>query len=93
MGLILQCAIYSLIGFLQEVMVIVYHRATVCGRKLLASIMTTLITAVGLLVMAHITQQILASGPLSFLLVLVFAVGKGIGAYVTLGWWGRYGEK
>jgi hypothetical protein len=91
MSIALQCAIYALIGFIQEVLVIVYHRATYSGQKILASITTSLMTAVSLLVMVHITQQILASGPLSFLLVLVFALGKGVGAYTTLSWWDRFG--
>jgi len=93
MNLICECIVYILAGFFQEFMVVIYQRASSCNRKLLASVMTTLITMVSLLVMARITHQIMASGPLSLLLATVFAIGKGIGAYITLGWWRHYGEK
>jgi len=93
MGLILQCLLYALAGCLQEVMITIYHRSINCDRKLLACSMTTLITIVSLLVVTQVTKQILASGWLSLWLVLVFALGKGFGSFITLSWWGKYAQK
>ena len=88
MGLVANCLAFIFVGFLQEVFVVIYHRATACDRKILAAIMTMLITSMGLLVMAHITHQILAYGGLiSFIYVAIFAAGKGVGAYATISLW------
>jgi hypothetical protein len=93
MGLILlMCLGYLLIGLIFEVMVVIYHRGVAANRKVLASVMATLITAVGLLLTAQITHQIITSGTYSLVYVLVYSVGKGIGAYGTLSWWGRHAD-
>lgn len=91
MEIALQCFLYAILGFLQEVFIVVYHRATSSNRKILASIMTMLITTMSLMVVAHITHQILSFGGMASLFyVIIFACGKGIGAYTTLTWWAKF---
>lgn len=89
MGVILLCLGYLLAGLILEVMVVIYHRSVASHHKLLASIMATLITATSLLLIAQITHQIISSGAYSMLYVLIYSIGKGIGAYATLSWWER----
>lgn len=89
MGVILSCLGYLLAGLVLEVMVVIYHRGVAANHKILASVMATLITATSLLLMAQITHQIITSGTYSLLYVLIYSIGKGIGAYGTLSWWGR----
>jgi len=88
MGVILLCLGYLLAGLILEVMVVIYHRGVVNNHKLLVAIMATLITATSLLLIAQITHQIITSGAYSMLYVLIYSIGKGIGAYGTLSWWG-----
>lgn len=94
MGIILQYIAYAVAGFLQEVMIVAYHRAINCERKLLASVLTVTITMVSLLVVAQVTHQIIVdTGLLSLLGAAIFAVGKGVGAFLTISWWGREGAR
>ena len=89
MDMILVCLGYLLVGLIMEVMVVIYHRGVASNHKILASVMATLITATGLLLTAQITHQIITSGNYSLVYVLIYSIGKGIGAYGTLSWWGR----
>lgn len=58
-------------------------------RNILASFLAMLITVVSLGVVAGIIQKIInpAVGMLTYLYILIFAAGKGMGAYGSLSWW------
>lgn len=91
MGLIaLKCLLYILVGLIQEMFIVVYHRATSTGRKHLVVAMTICITIISVMVTAQIIHQMLdVGGLISFLFVTAFACGKGMGAYIALGWWDK----
>jgi hypothetical protein len=85
------CLLYFLAGFIQEVLITSYHRCVYSERNLLASILAALITVVSLLVITGILQKIFdpLTGALTYLYVVVFAGGKGLGAYGSLSWWSK----
>lgn len=90
MGLVVQYILYAVAGFLQEMMIVAYHRSINNDRRFLAACLTVAITMISLLVVAQVTHQIIVdTGLLSLLGAAIFGIGKGIGAYITLGWWGR----
>jgi len=73
-------------GFVQEILITTYHRAVMTNRVLAATILTMLIAVLGLLVMAEVTRKIFdpTFGMISYLFVIIFAAGKGCGAYLSL---------
>jgi hypothetical protein len=91
---IFPCFLYFLAGLVQEVLITSYHRCVYSQRNILASILTILITVLSLLVIAGIIHKIIdpAAGLLSYLYVLIFASGKGVGAYGSLTWWTKSGK-
>ena len=91
MTYVVYCLLYALAGFLQEVLITSYHRCVISHRNLLASGLTASITILSLLVVTGIIKKILdpAIGALSLIYVLVFALGKALGAYGSLSWWSK----
>ena len=73
-------------GFIQEILVTSYHRAVTTNKIATASILTMIVGILSILVIAEVTRKIFdpSFGFLSYIFVLVFASGKGIGAYLSL---------
>ena len=91
MSVLIQSILYALAGFVQEVLITSYHRAVISQRNLLACGLTASITILSLLVVTGIIRKILdpTIGILSFIYVIVFALGKAVGAYGSLSWWSK----
>lgn len=89
MSILVYCLLYWAAGFLQEVLITSYHRCVMAEKNLLASFLTSLITIVSIGVVAGIIKKILdpTVGLLSLFYILIFAAGKGSGAYLSLTWW------
>lgn len=89
MTIFIYCLIYCLAGFIQEVLITSYHRCVMAERNVLASFLAMLITIVSLGVVAGIIKKIIdpSVGLLTYLYIIVFAGGKGLGAYNSLIWW------
>ena len=94
MEILLFSVLYFFAGFLQEVLITSYHRCVYSERNALAAILAALITVVSLLVITGILHKILdpATGLLTYIYVLIFAGGKGTGAYGSLSWWSQKGS-
>lgn len=89
--ILISSIIYFLAGLSQEVLITSYHRCVYTERNFLASCLAALITIVSLLVFAEILKKIFSPLPtlLTYFYVVIFAAGKGFGAYGSLSWWSR----
>lgn len=80
--------LYLITGFIWEMLITSYHHCVIARRKILVSLLAVVITLISLLVVSSITKEIIvAKGWLVYLYILVFAIGKGFGAYMSLTWW------
>jgi hypothetical protein len=92
---IINCLLYAAAGFFMEVLITSYHRSVIAERNLMASLLATTITTVGLLVVTGIIKEILdpaGDRAASVSYVFIYAIAKGIGAYCSLSWWTKRAE-
>lgn len=84
--MLLYLSLFFLAGFIQEILITTYHRAVATNRVAAATLLTITITILVLLVMAEITRKIFdpSFGIISYLFVVIFALGKGFGCYISL---------
>lgn len=87
--MILYLLLFFLAGFIQEIFLTSYHRAIATNRIIVASILTSLIAILSLLVVTEVTRKIFdpSMGFYSLMFVFIFAGGKGLGAYLSLKRW------
>lgn len=83
--------VYICAGFIQEALITSYHRSVITERNLLASLLASTITLLTLLAVTGIIRDMLnpVAGYSVYLYAVVFAFGKGIGAYTSLSWWSK----
>lgn len=85
------CAAYLLAGFLSEACICFYHRARENNRFILSSVLCSIITIISIMVMSRITYSVITSpsGHFALIYVFIFALGKGLGTFISLTVWDR----
>lgn len=88
--MITKILLYAFMGLLWEILITSYHRSVISQKNLLASLFAVIITFVSLSVISDITKQIISCDNYHvYIYILVFALAKGIGAYLSLNWWSK----
>lgn len=90
MGVLFTSILILIAGLVQEILVTSYHRELLRNNRCAVVMLTFFITILSLMVMTEVIRHVLnpALGWLSFLLIAVFGAGKGLGAYLSMRWWG-----
>jgi len=90
-GVVSTYILILLAGLVQEILITSYHREFQRNHRCAVILLTFFITILSLMVMTEVIRHVLdpALGLLSLLLITIFAAGKGLGAYLSMRWWGN----
>lgn len=86
--------VYFCAGFIWEVLITSYHHCLISHKNFIASFLAMIITIVSLLVISNLTKEIITATTGTWNIyahVLIFALGKGIGAFLSLTLWSKRG--
>jgi hypothetical protein len=91
MGYILWAFVFLIAGFCMESCICFYHRSRENNKFLQASLLSGVISLIGILVVSRVVFSVVAGplGHLALIYVPLFAFGKGAGTYASLTLWDK----
>ena len=91
MGYLIWSILFLTAGFCMESFICFYHRSRENNKFLQASVLSGIISLIGILVVSRIVFSVMSGplGHLALIYVFLFACGKGTGTYASLTLWDK----
>ena len=95
LGNIAYCLGLFTAGFIQDALVASWHRSANTYRIKSTATLSFVLTCLGLIIITDIIKKLLdpSFGSITYLFIVVYALGKSAGAYISLKYWHKYENK